>query len=255
MNYCGHRPPRSFQCQRGLSKKFVKLRFRKRIVDQDGCSANHNVRLSIPVQIRFVDTRAKRSESKRRLEGSISVAQQQSSTGSGSDVEHPVIVEVSDHEGSRVLSGSHDRCRRVEGTIAFAQEYTHAAVCTVRTVRRGGALVSDQEIELTVAVHVSECDRSGVISTRLVCHGRLEGSVAVTEEDSDAAKSADTAIDIAVALIRNDEVQLAVPVDIPDCSEVAAKASGDIVDFGVQCYVPATLLLHRCHSYRNSRSC
>src|SRR5580704_8008565 len=75
-----------------------------------------------------------------------------------------------------------DRC--LEGAVAVPQQHAHDHTAAVGCAL---AIVSHDQIPMAVAVHVCDRDGSSVNPSRVVTDGRLESTVTVAQEHSDAA--------------------------------------------------------------------
>ena len=90
---------------------------------------------------------------------------------------------------------------RLEGSVAVSQQHSHKPGGTPVTARGG-----HQDIGLAVPVHICDGYRRGA-STGAVCHHRLECSIAVTKQNPNG---------VGVIAVRNDQIELPVPVQIRD---------------------------------------
>src|SRR5271157_3040523 len=66
----------------------------------------------------------------------------------------------------------------LEGAVAIAQKYAYRAITSL-TIQ-----IRYHQVALSVAVYIGNGHRTGRLSSRVVGHNRLEGAVAVSQQDT-----------------------------------------------------------------------
>jgi hypothetical protein len=97
-----------------------------------------------------------------------------------------------------------------EGSIAIAEQ--NATTAAVRAISR------DHDVVLAIAVNISNRGSDGTepTSTKGDTDHRLEGSITVTKQDASVAARADALVARGISAVHDDDVRLAIRVEISD---------------------------------------